>query len=108
MTNGDLTSAFGFSSPPADFPDLASPDALPTPGNPANINQEESECFVQPGGSGNPPPVPPAAAAQTVPTQEAGTRPRRGGQPVLSRRSLLGHAPSRAGHRRAHRRHSAK
>jgi phospholipase C len=65
-TSGDLTSAFDFSSPPADFPDLASPDALPTPGNPSNINQEESECFVTPGGSGNPPAAPPAANSQTV------------------------------------------
>jgi phospholipase C len=87
--NGDLTSAFDFSAPPADFPDLASPDSLPTPAHPANINQEQAECFVPPGGSGNPPPAPPAANSQTVPTQEPGTRPRRGGAQSLSRAGLL-------------------
>jgi phospholipase C len=77
-TCGDLLSAFDFSTPPAEFPDLPSPDALPNPGNPANVNAEETECFVQPGGSGNPPPAPPDPHAQTVPRQEPGTRPRRG------------------------------
>ncbi|MDQ2737512.1 MAG: phospholipase, partial [Actinomycetota bacterium] len=88
--NGDLTSAFDFSNPPADFPDLASPDALPTPADPANINQEEAACFVPPGGSGKPPPAPPPAAGQTVPAQEPGTRPRRGRARALSRARLLG------------------
>jgi phospholipase C len=102
--NGDLTSAFDFSAPPADFPDLASPDALPTPANPANINQEESECFVAPGGSGNPPPAPPAANSQTVPTQEPGTRPRRGGAQSLSRAALLRGGSSKANRAARHNR----
>jgi phospholipase C len=86
-TCGDLTSAFDFGAAPADFPQLPSPDALPTPGNPANVNAEETECF--PGG--NPPPAPPNPAQQTVPTQEPGTRPRRGLRTrAIGRATLLG------------------
>ena len=80
-------------SPWADFPDLASPDALPTPAKPANINQEQAECFVAPGGSGSPPPAPPAAIGQTAPAQEPGTRPRRGRGRPLSRAGLLRSGP---------------
>jgi phospholipase C len=52
-TVGDLVSAFDFRPAPAEFPDLPSPDALPAnnPGD-ANINAEEAECFVAPGGAG--------------------------------------------------------
>jgi phospholipase C len=95
-TCGDLVSLFDFSRPPADFPDLPSPDALPTPANPANVNAEEAECFVQPGGSGLPAPAPPDANRQTVPTQEPGTRPRRGSsEAALARAALLRRASTR-------------
>jgi len=103
---GDLVSAFDFRQPPAEFPDLPSPDALPAsnPGD-ANISAEESECFVAPGGSGNPPPAPPPAGAQSVPSQEPGTRPRRGRSAQLRRSAGEQRAAARAGRRgSAHRR----
>ncbi|HWF34263.1 MAG TPA: alkaline phosphatase family protein [Solirubrobacteraceae bacterium] len=97
MTCGDLLSAFDFSVPAA-FPDLPSPDALLTPGNPANVPTEQSECMV---GSGNPAPTPPPATAQTVPTQEPGTRPRRGVSARLARAELLRRATRLSGPKRS-------
>jgi phospholipase C len=111
QTAGDLTSGFDFSVI-REFPDLPSPyDPAPN-GPPADVNAEQAECFVAPGGSALAPPAPPAANAQTVPTQEPGTRPRRG---ISAARQLtrLGHVeamrkPRHRGRRAAHRGHAAK